>query len=90
MIKSDIRQSVQLICPTCGESQFESDEPMQSGSDQMLTCNSCSLKITRSALIEENHASINAAKDQIRKQVIDEFRKELRKTFSKSKFIKIR
>lgn len=90
MIRSDIRQSVQLICPTCGESQFESDEFMQPDLDQVLTCHSCSLKITRSELIEENHASISAAKDQMKKQVIDEFRKELRKTFSKSKFIKIR
>lgn len=81
-------RTVSLRCPTCGSDQF-SDEGAETP-EQIVTCASCGMKLTRDDLIRENSENIDLHVKEMGKEIVDDFRKELAKAFRGSKFIKIK
>ena len=69
-------RSINLLCPTCGGSEFSYDDNPEEG---QLTCVSCKREIYREELIRENSENINEhiteVKNGIKKEIADEFRK---------------
>jgi len=80
-------RSLSLLCPTCGSDQFSQGEESPS---QLVTCARCGLSITRDDLIRANGEHINEHVNEMGKDVVEDFRKELAKAFRGSKFIKLK
>lgn len=82
-------RNVSLLCPTCGQSQFEFDaENLQD--DSIVKCTSCQLTFTKAQLVEANSENISGHVTEIGKELTHDLRKEFRKAFSGNKFIKMR
>lgn len=79
-------RAVAMICPTCGNTQFEYDD----ASDQ-LRCVSCDRVFERDELIRENGEIIEAKATEMGAEVLrdatKELRESLRKAFKGSKHI---
>ncbi len=88
---SKLNRKISLLCPTCGNDQFETidDNP----NSEMYKCPSCKRIISHDELFNENGSLIESEFDEIReeatKMVKDEFDKMLKKTFGKSKHFKL-
>lgn len=84
-------RSVKLHCSTCGSTDFEYDQERDDGP---VRCTSCDRVFTRDELIRENGATIDASVDELKREVVTDFQKEmnatLKKAFSGSKSIKFR
>jgi len=84
---------VTLLCPTCGCTQFESSEPINSETE-LLTCASCGRELTRDELIRENGENIDLHVQEIGKEVTEDLGRELKKqldvAFKGNKFIKVK
>ena len=86
-------RSINLLCPTCGGSQFAFDE----GADETITlakCASCGRETTKDELARENSESISEHVKEMGKEITrdlaDEFRQTLTRSFGGSKFITIK
>lgn len=84
-------RSVSLLCPTCGNSEFEyDDEDLGRG----IACLSCGRVFSRNELIEENGDNIEANVEEIGEEVVEDVAKELQamlqKTFSGSKVFRVK
>lgn len=87
------RRNVELLCPTCGGTQFS--QPEEEVSDvALIACIGCGLQTTKAELISSNAESIQAYADEMKKEIVKDVGKELKKmltdTFKGNKFIKIR
>jgi uncharacterized Zn finger protein (UPF0148 family) len=93
MDEEKYKRSVNLVCPTCGCTEFNSSEPNQSESE-LLSCASCERELTRDELIHENSENINEHLQEIKKEVTKDLGRELKKqlsaAFRGSRFIKIK
>ncbi|SFP58481.1 hypothetical protein SAMN03159463_04514 [Mesorhizobium sp. NFR06] len=85
-------RSVTLLCPTCGNTQFEFE-----GSDHnvnSIRCPSCDRTFTKEELIHENGEVVSASVDEMSREIINDITKDfkagLKKAFQGSKFIKVR
>lgn len=82
-------RSVAMICPTCGNREFEFGEE-----GDPIRCMSCDREFTREELIEENgeviDAELHEMKDQILGDVTKELRNALGKAFKGSKHIRFK
>lgn len=86
-------RSVTLLCPTCGNSNFETlggpEEAIQ-----ITKCVACGREATKEELIRENSENISEhAKEmgaEITKDFAEEMRKTLKNAFRGSKFITIK
>ena len=86
-------REIALLCPTCGNGLFEHE----SGIDEtieLVSCASCGREITKDQLIRDNSENISEhvkeARKEVKADIIDEFRKNLRKTFRGSRNIRIK
>lgn len=84
----DLYRNVSLLCPTCGNDQFETlDEVVGELKDADDTvrfkCSDCGLIISKGELLESNQDVINANVEDMEKDVVKELEKELRKAFKK-------
>lgn len=70
-------RAVTLMCPTCGDTQFEHDEHDE---NVAVTCVSCGLKITRTDLIEANSENISGQVEQIKSEVVADMKAQLQKS----------
>jgi len=86
-------RSVALLCPTCGCTQFNSPEPMNSETE-LVTCTSCGRELTRNELIRENSENIDEHVKEMGKEVTEELGRELKKqltaAFRGNKFFKVK
>lgn len=80
-------RSVELICPTCGSTQFEYDEHDDA---VPMTCASCSLSVSRSDLIAANGENIGVHVEQITGEVVADLKKQLQQAFKGSKLFKVK
>lgn len=85
-------RSVNLLCPTCGNSQLEIQ-----GNDQenkIIRCPSCDRIMTKEELIRENGVIIDANVDEMKEEILKDVKKEfndmLKNTFKNSKNIRIK
>lgn len=91
-MKADYSRSIELRCPTCGNSQMEIEsldtDPV------MVRCPSCGRTMTKDDLISENGESIEAELEEMTAEVMrdiqGDFHASLEKAFRGSKNIKIR
>ena len=86
-----LNRKVELLCPSCGCSQFIQDVINNS---HKFTCASCGRTITEDKLKEENEDrildNIHEMAHEVRGYVEDELRKTLQKSFSNLQNIKFR
>jgi predicted RNA-binding Zn-ribbon protein involved in translation (DUF1610 family) len=79
-------RSISLLCPTCGSSDFSYDEGVDV-TGQIVTCTSCGREISYEELQQENRENIeehlSALKDEVTKDFANQFRRSLKKTFSR-------
>lgn len=87
-----IRRQVTLLCPTCGKSEFASNNI--GGDAELLTGGSCGRELRRDELESYNAEAIEAAKNDMAKEMTREVGKmvqqSLRDAFRGNKFIKIK
>lgn len=73
------RRLVELMCPVCGGTQFETEADIDISSMQLVRCTTCEKEMTGSDLINANEENININK----KELINETVKEIHKKFSR-------
>ena len=89
-MKSDkYNRSIELLCPTCGTSNFSQPSEV-SGSVEQMTCVSCELEIGREDLINANRESIDENVKEIGSEAVGDLKRELARTFRGSKFLKFK
>lgn len=71
-------RSVTLLCPVCGSAEFEHDA---GNANAPIRCTGCNRIVSRESLIDENQAAIVDAVDEIKGEVISDFRRKLRDAF---------
>lgn len=80
----DLSIEVGLACPTCGCTEFESEQPGE-GEDYtdnwLFTCAHCGRVFSRKELIEANAESIDAAVDDMQGEIIEAAARELKSAF---------
>ena len=72
-------RSITLLCPTCGNSQLETQDDDQE--KEMIRCPSCDRTMTKEELIRENGETIDANVDEIKEAVLDDVKNMLEKAF---------
>jgi hypothetical protein len=77
-MKSNYDRSVSLICSVCGENQFEYDETLD---DAPVTCVKCEKVFSRDELIADNDEAIQSELDAVKKEVLADMTKDLKKAF---------
>lgn len=89
MDASKYSRSVAMLCPTCGNTDFEHE-----ADNSPLRCVGCDRVFERDELIRENGEVIEAELDEMKAEVLREAKKELRdtlrKAFKGSKHIKFK
>lgn len=93
MKNKNYNRNINLLCPTCGCSQFS----FENGVDETIEiakCASCGREATKDELIHENSENISEHVKEIGKNVTDDIAKHLReslkKAFKGSKNIRIK
>lgn len=86
----DLSRNVTLLCPLCGNDQFESMdsefEDIKDAPDNVrLRCSDCNSIYTKEELIEENSEILDNAIEEIKKDAVKEIEKELKKVLRKWK-----
>jgi DNA-directed RNA polymerase subunit RPC12/RpoP len=76
-------RQISLICSTCGESQFESDDEI-SEEIREYKCVSCNRIFTKDELFKENGEVIDEHLNEIGEEVLKDTAKELNKAFKKA------
>ncbi|MDP2700413.1 hypothetical protein [Thalassospira sp.] len=82
-------KSIPLLCPTCGGEMFE----FSNGVDQAIEvakCVVCKREIAKDDLIRENEENISEHVEEIKKEIIDDFRDYLKNSFKGNKYIRIK
>ena len=70
-------RNIILLCPTCGESDFETDDTTDYEPDH-LRCKICGRETTKEELIKENGESIDEHKREIGEQAKRDIAKRLK------------
>lgn len=79
----DLSRQVELICPTCGCTQFASEElpvGQEYTDDWEFTCAHCGRRFTRKQLIEANTETINAHIEDMGDEIVAEVAKQFKKS----------
>ncbi len=84
----DLSRNVILLCPVCGNSQFESlddknDEYGDVSNLMQYKCSDCGSLLTKEQLLEENSEKIDIAISEIKNDALKEFDKELKTALKK-------
>lgn len=87
----NLERNVKLLCPLCGNDQFESlDEKLEdllhAGDDVRVRCSDCGSEYTKRDLLDHNAAIIDNAVDELKQDVVKEFEKEMKKAMKKWRF----
>ena len=93
MSSDNYSRNIELVCPTCGGSQFEYGDDIENDRAE-VRCIGCDRIATKEELIKENSESIDEHAGEIGKEAVDdlakEMEKELKKAFRGNKNIKIK
>jgi hypothetical protein len=76
----DYSQSVSMICPTCGGSDFSFEQD-----DSPVNCLGCDRDFTREELMRENGVQIEAAVSDMTTEILADASQALRNMFKKFK-----
>jgi predicted RNA-binding Zn-ribbon protein involved in translation (DUF1610 family) len=75
-------RSVTLLCPTCGSDQFSHEDGVEE-TIEITKCTSCGREMTKDDLIHENSENISAHVDEVKKEMVDDIRKQFKNIFKK-------
>lgn len=70
---------ISLQCPTCGGTEFASQEP-----ELIRTCIGCGRSLTHDELMQENSENISEHVKEIGAQLVKDVQKDLRATLQKA------
>lgn len=73
-------RQVTLQCPTCGGTEFERYNE-NNDDNKIFKCASCQREITKADLLRENEENISIHLDEVKKEIAEDARKEIRKAF---------
>ncbi len=76
-------REIPMNCPTCGRTQFKTEE---NESASMVECASCGRQISKDDLLRENSENINAHVSEASKQVTDALLKDFKASLKKLGF----
>jgi predicted RNA-binding Zn-ribbon protein involved in translation (DUF1610 family) len=74
-------RSVSLLCPTCGCDQFSQEGGEET--TEITKCTSCGREMTKDDLIRENSENVSAHMDEVKKEVLNDFRTQFKNIFQK-------
>ena len=77
-MKEDYSKNVELVCPVCGNKQFEHKE---NESTDIYICISCKRSFTKEEMIDKNTEIINGNIDDLKKEVMSDLTNEFKKIF---------
>ena len=88
---TNLDRKVTLLCPLCGNDQFESldkefEDFLHADDDVRVRCSDCGSEYTKRELINSNAAIIDNAVDELAADTVKELEKELKKAMKKWKF----
>jgi len=85
-------KSITLLCPTCGNSQLETQDDDQE--KEIIRCPLCDRTMTKEELIRENSEIIDANVEEMKEEIFKDAKKEinnmLKNAFKGSKNIRIK
>lgn len=84
----DMEMSISLKCCVCGNDQFstvdETIEDMLDATDHtLIKCSDCGRVVTKEQIIEENSHIIDANIEDLKKDIVKQVEKDLKKAFKK-------
>lgn len=82
MHSNKYKRSIEMHCPSCGGTEFRSNE---NDSESLVTCTSCGLQLNRDDLRQENEQNIAAHVDEVKKEIVQDVRKAFRDAFKGNK-----
>ena len=76
----DLTRQVALLCPTCGNDQFEysDDEEDESDDSSIIRCSDCGFECTKTEIIEMNQELINNNIEEVQEELMKELMKAFR------------
>ena len=86
----DFKHNITLLCPLCGNDQFESidcefEDLMDALDDTRLRCSNCNSIYTKQELIDANSEIIDYAVEEMKDEIAKELDNELKKVLKKWK-----
>lgn len=86
----DLSREVSMLCPVCGNDQFESldeqyPDPSEASDSTLLKCSDCGATYTKEELFQENSEKIELAVEEMKEEILQEVEKELKKALKKWK-----
>lgn len=88
-MKKDYSRSVSLLCPTCAGADFKFDENALRD-ERQYTCITCGSVFNYLDLTEQNQSQISSGIEEMKHEIVSNFRADLRKSLSKFKGWKIK
>lgn len=87
----NLDRNVSILCPVCGNDQFESLNPewndfSDAPDDIKFRCSDCGKVMSKEDLLSENSEKIEVAIDELKNDAVKEIEKELKKALKKWKF----
>lgn len=82
-------RSINMLCPTCGSTDFSYDEGVDE-SIQIMTCVSCEREFNKDELLQENSENIDEHLSEIKSEVKKDLVDQMRKSFSGNKNIRFK
>ena len=76
-------RNIELICPTCGGSQFEHGDDLEDDRAN-VRCVGCDRVLTKEELIQENAENIDEHAKEIGKEAVDDLAKKMKKDLKKA------
>ena len=83
MDESKYNRDVELMCPTCGGTQFEYDDDIDEDA-ATVRCIGCDRTMTKTELIDENAENIDQHVKDIGNQVTQDLQKELNRILKRA------
>jgi predicted nucleic acid-binding Zn-ribbon protein len=82
MKSKNCNREIYLLCPTCGESQFEYDDEVKI-ENMEFKCLSCNQLFSKGDLIKENGELTEEHFSEMGEEILEDAAKKLRKAFKK-------
>lgn len=86
-MKESYDRSVELICPVCGGKTFSFDNEIDDGD---VTCVQCKRVFSRDELNDANQENISVNLEEVKKEVVDDIKKDFQKMFINNKHFRIK
>lgn len=72
-------RTINLLCPTCGNDQLETQE--EDHNNEIIRCPNCDRTMTKDEIIRENGENIDANVGEIAEEAVKDLNKEIKNMF---------